>query len=276
MKKIQEADLTYYQFNHLSQIPDIQHFVSSRQGGNSPQPWASMNISLHVNEPSETVIENRQKLASIMGTDLENFVFAKQTHSPNIALIDTHHRGSGVWVYDTGIANTDALITQQADICLVALGADCVPLLFYSPDNQVIASAHAGWRGTVLQIAQAVVQKMQNELGCDPAQIKVGIAPCISVRNYEIGTEVVEAVEQAFGSKEGYLWWNENTQKYHLDLVFANYQQLIAMGVQPQNIEVSGFCTYENSDIFYSARFDRGKTGRFGAGIMRKSFVKPQ
>jgi polyphenol oxidase len=271
MKKYQQADLVYYQFNHLSQMPDIEHFVSTRQGGLSQNHFATMNLSLNVKDELTSVLQNRQKLADILGTNLKNFVFANQTHSCNIGKVDKTMRGSGVFDYATSILNTDALITNEADICLMTLGADCVPILFYSPDNQVIAVAHAGWRGTVSKIAAQVIDTMQQDYQCNPAHIRVGIAPCISVKNYEIGEEVAQAVRESFGEETGYLVWNEKTQKFHFDLVYANQQQLQKVGVKPENIEVSGFCTFDNSDIFFSARYDQGKTGRFGAGIMLKN-----
>jgi polyphenol oxidase len=274
MKKHQQADLVYYQFNHLSQMPQIDHFVSTRQGGASQDYCSTMNLSLNVNDDWASVIQNRQKLAHIIETDLKNFVFANQTHSSNICKVDNTMRGRGVFDYQTSLKNTDALITQETDICLMTLGADCVPILFYSPDNQVIAVAHSGWRGTVSKIAAQVIRAMQDDYGCKPAHIRVGIAPCISVQNYEIGEEVAQAVRAAFGEESGYLIWNEKTQKFHFDLVYANQQQLQKVGVKPENIETSGFCTFANSDIFFSARHDQGKTGRFGAGIrLKKSLI---
>lgn len=268
MQKNQSGELTYFTFPHLHAHTSIKHFVSTRLGGFSQAHLQSLNLSLNVQDEKENVIKNRVALAEAVGFAPDSYCFANQVHSPHISLIGSQERGRGMYDYQDCIKTTDALITTEKNICLMALGADCVPILFFDPQQKVIAAAHSGWRGTVQKIASLTVQRMKNEFGCEYAHILVGIGPCISAKNYEIGIEVENAVNEAFGKEGNYLIMNELTNKKHFDLVYANAQQLIDLGLKPENILSSGFCTYEHSDLFFSSRKDAGKTGRFGAGIM--------
>ena len=100
----------------------------------------------------------------------------------------------------------------------------------------------------------------------NPNDIIVGTGPSISVKNYEAGENVVSEVEKAFGIKDLYLQFNKTTGKYHFDMWYAAQQQLIDIGIPKNNIEISNYCTYDNNDLYFSAR--KGNTGRFGVGIM--------
>jgi YfiH family protein len=268
MNKNQSGEIVYFTFPHLSGQDSCLHFVSTRLGGYSQAHLQRLNLSLNVQDDTESVIKNRVALAKAVGFSPDSYCFANQVHSPNISLISNQDRGRGMYDYQDCIKATDALITKEKNICLIALGADCVPILFFDPQKKVIAAAHAGWRGTVQKIAALTAQRMKNEFNCHYENILVCIGPCISAKNYEIGTEVENAVKEAFGAEDKYLIMNELTNRKHFDLVYANTQQLIDLGLQAKNIIASGFCTFDNSDLFFSSRKDSGKTGRFGAGIM--------
>ena len=137
----------------------------------------------------------------------------------------------------------------------MVLAADCVPVLMYDSRMRVIAAVHAGWRGTVGRIAAQTVERMQDEFGCDPRDVIVGIGPSIGPCCFEVGEEVVEAAREGLGN-------------YQLNLWEANRRQLRQVGVEDARIEVAGICTVCHHDQFFSYRGDRGNTGRFGAGIM--------
>ncbi|MCU0439074.1 MAG: peptidoglycan editing factor PgeF [Raineya sp.] len=257
-----------FYFKNLSEFSNIRHFVSTRKNGVSIAPYEGLNLGFGTEDNPENIIQNRKILAEEAQMPLENWCVPQQTHSINIVTVHGSDKGKGVFSKETAIQDTDALITNQKDIALLVQSADCVCSVYYDPVKQVIGACHAGWRGTVGKLPQKVVLQMQKEYGSEPQNILIGIGACISPKMYEVGQDVVDAVEQSFGIKEHLLSWNENTQKYHFHLHEAHKQQLLQAGIQEKNLEFIQECTYEYPELFFSARRDKNKTGRFGAGIM--------
>jgi YfiH family protein len=257
-------------FGNLSHFETITHFVSTRQGGASIGEAEGLNIGFRTSDSPENVLQNREMLAQAVQISLDNFCVPQQTHSSRVALAAGKDKGLGARTWDTGIADTDALITQTPEVCLTVLSADCTLLLLYDVENQAIGAVHSGWRGTVGKIALRTLEAMQASFDTNPAQVWVGIAPCISAQVYEIGEDVIEATQKAFGTTESYLAYQPTTGRWHFDLRYANTQMLLEAGIPNSQIEISPTCTYSNPHLYYSARLTQGKTGRFGAGIMLK------
>ena len=140
----------------------------------------------------------------------------------------------------------------------------------YDPVKLVIGAAHAGWRGTVKKMAANTILKMQEQYGCSPKNICVGIGPSIGPCCYNVGGEVIQEVLQTFGTTEGLINFNNPEFAPILDLWSANKMQLIEVGVSEENIEIAEICTNCHHDDFFSSRHGKGITGRFGAGIMIK------
>ncbi|GAB4334376.1 MAG: peptidoglycan editing factor PgeF [Flammeovirgaceae bacterium] len=256
-----------WQFDSFSREKGIRHFVSTRASGVSQEQFSSLNLSFSVGDLEENVWENRKRLAQSIQIPPSRLCFSNQVHGNKVRYISENEIKDSE-ILKNHLKETDATFTDVKGLCLCTMAADCVPVLFYVPQKQVIGVAHAGWRGTVGKIAQktalAIIQKYQ----CNPSEILVGIAPSISSEAYEIGKEVIEAVEKAFGTKEG-LILNErkNEGKAYFDLWEANKRQLLEIGIPSVNIEISGICTFQNSDTFFSARKNFGGGGRFAAGL---------
>jgi copper oxidase (laccase) domain-containing protein len=109
---------------------------------------------------------------------------------------------------------------------------------------------------------------MQHHFDTNPADLRVGIAPCIGMPVYEVGDEVVTAVHEAFGTLDQLVTYHPASGKPHFNLKSANRQSLIQAGVRPNHIEIAPYCSYDDDDWFYSHRRDKGITGRFGSGLM--------
>ena len=258
-------------FKTFLKYDNVLHFVSSRVGGVSKAPYAFLNLGFHVGDDPQNVLQNRKLLASTLGIPLDCFTTAKQIHDGNVKIITEQLKGCGAVEYGTAVNATDAMVTNVPDICLMILVADCVPILFYDPKKRVIGCAHAGWRGTVKLVAQNTVRIMQEKFSSLPEDIIVGIGPSIGPHCYVVGEEVVAQVKTV-SKEEGeiHLIYNALENSWYFNLWEANKAQLLQMGIPAQNIEMAGLCTYCNSDKFFSARHQRGKTGRFGVGIMLK------
>lgn len=262
MKINKETLLEVYQFEHLSEVAGIQHCITTRQGGISEGYADSLNLGYGVEDHVKYVEENRRRLSEFMGVPMERLIFQKQTHSTNYKIITLRN-------YRDPIENTDALITAEKDIAIATLGADCVPILLYDQENKVIASIHAGWKGTVNGIVDRVMKILKEDFNSNPVNILAGIGPSICAEVYEVGPEVVEAFEKTFSNFDQ-LISNRHGDKAHVDLWAANKTWLLNHGVPEKNIEISGLCTFKNNHQFFSARYTKNKTGRFAGCIVMK------
>ena len=263
--------LTIYFFENLFDLKDIDHFVSTRADGFSGHSYRSLNLGFHVEDDSEKVLKNREKLSSSIKIPLKNFTIANQIHGSDVKIITERLRGKGAFKQETAIKDTDAMVTNIPNICLVILVADCVPILFFDPVKKVIGAAHAGLGGTVKLVAQNVIDVFQKEFNSAVSDIIVGIGPSIGPCCYEVGPEVITQVEKIFGNKKDYVTNESPDGKGYLDLWEANKKQLLQKGILEKNIEIAKICTYCNSNLFFSRRYQKEETGRFGTGIMIKS-----
>ncbi len=267
MKKIVSDNFIYFKFENLNQYSRINHFVSSKYAGVSKEPFNTLNIGFTTGDDYNNVLKNRKILSQKTQIPLSSFVMQNQIHGDNICIVEQKHKGKGVYKHTDSIPNNDALITNQKGICLFVFSADCVPVLLFDFEKNVVSAIHAGWRGTVKKIVEKTVKCMINKFRCNPKNIIAGIGPSISVENYEVGSEVVNSVVEAFGTTKKFLIKNNQTNKYHFNQWYANEYQLLKSGIPNSNIEISNLCTFKNSNYFYSSRKNKGVTGRFGAGI---------
>lgn len=264
-------NVPFYRFSGLGSYYRIEHFISTRKGGVSGGGQASLNMGFMEADAPGNVLANRRLLLSEMDIPLESVVFGEQRHTTNVAVVGKEEAGRGAKEKSSRLPETDALITAVPGICLVVLAADCVPILLYDTECHVVAAVHAGWRGTVGQIARKVVERMVGEFGCRPRDIRAGIGPAIGPCCYEVGKEVWEKVRTVSEDLAGVVTSGRGKGKYFLDLWEANRRQLLDVGLYSGQIEVAGVCTACHHDEFYSYRASGGDTGRFAVGIMLRT-----
>jgi hypothetical protein len=263
----QKSSPQLWHFDNLSNEKGIKHFVSTRLGGVSQEQLSSLNLSFSVGDKEENVWENRKRLAHSIKIDPIKLCFSNQVHSNNVKYI-SENEANDLQSLKFFLKDTDATFTDVKGLCLCSMAADCVPILFYVPQKQVIGVAHAGWRGTVGKIAQKTALAICKKFNCAPTELLIGIAPSISPEMYEVGKEVIEAVESAFGTTEGLILNERKSEgKGYFDLWEANKRQLLEIGIPTSNIEISGICTFQHSETFFSARKNFGGGGRFAAGL---------
>jgi polyphenol oxidase len=260
MNQIHLNNLPLWQFNNLAEQKGINHFVSGRQGGESIGELGGLNLSYKVGDDPVKVMQNRNALANAFSIAPYRLVFPVQTHSNNIKVITSD-------AYQQVLEDTDALVTKEKDILISVMSADCVPVLLYDPVKKAVAAIHAGWRGTMGEIVKRTIVKMNSEFGSKAENLIAAIGPSICKEVYEVGEEVINAVVKVYGTKEGIIS-NEKNGKGYCNLWEANRIQLLKAGVFAKNIEVAEICTYQNADLFFSARKSGNKAGRFAAGIM--------
>lgn len=267
---VRSNQLAWVGFKHLSEFPELIHFSTTRLGGVSAHPQASLNMGFVETDTAQNVIENRRRIASALGISLDDMLVSRQTHSANIYMATANDKGKGAYTKADAIPNNDAFVVVEAGVCACVLTADCVPVFFYDPMTKIAALAHSGWRGTVQQISLKVVIRLI-EMGCKPENIRVGIGPSIKACCYTVKDDVLQDLVKAYG-QTAYRFFEEQSNLLRLDLSKAIVYDLMQVGILSQNIEVSVWCTYCNPHLFFSARnSNKGMTGRMMSGIMVKT-----
>lgn len=255
LKSIEHNGLHYFRFEALPHNGVARHAVFSRRGGVSPAPFASLNLSLSVPDEQERVYANRRRVYGLFGRDTDTVVHAHLVHGADVARVG--RADEGTWV-----EHVDGLITDEPGCVLGMNFADCTPIFLYDPRHRAIGLGHAGWRGTVAGLPGAMVRAMGAAFDSDPADLVAAVGPCIGPCCYEVGQEVIGAVEATFDAPETLLGSPTAAGNRFFDLPQANRRNLIAAGVR--TIELSGYCTACRTDLFFSHRAERGRTGRFG------------
>lgn len=244
------------QFEIFSEFPELVHGINTRIGGVSGGVYESLNLGMGLADNTENVKENYRIFCSKLGIPMEALTFSDQVHKAKVARIKAADRGNG-WGFEKKkeLLGVDALITKERGIALVISSADCVPILFYDPVQQVIAAAHSGWRGTLKGIAEEVVKIFQVEFGTKVTDLRVGLGPCIGKDSFEVG----EDVKKEFENKGKYdilkrVIVKKSEKKYLLDLRQYISDSLQSLGLKKEQIEASTECTYSDAERFFSHR----------------------
>jgi len=254
MSLIQHNGLRYLQFDSLQP----KHAVFTRHGGISPEPWGSLNVGGTVGDDLERVKKNRVLSFEAMSCAPESIFDVWQIHSADVVCANAP-RPVG-----ESYRQADVILTDKPSVTLFMRFADCVPIMVHDPRNGVIGIAHAGWIGTLRDVATTTIRAMQKNYGSNPADVIACIGPSIGPDHYEIGADVILQVMQTFGDESEALLASHKG-KIHFNLWETNRRLLERAGVG--QIEISGICTACHTDDWFSHRAEKGRTGRFGALI---------
>ena len=259
MLEKRDHNLPYLQFESLPNAGMLQHAIFTRQGGVSPSPFDSLNLSVSVPDEKARVYANRRLAYGLYGRDTGSVVHAHLVHGADVARVS--HADYGTW-----ISHVDGIITDEPGCALTMNYADCTPIILYDPLRRAIGLGHAGWQGTIVDLPGSMVRAMGEQFGSEPGDLLAGIGPCIGPCCYEVGEPVISHVRAAFEDGESLLLdpppGKDNGGRPYFDLPEANRRNLERAGVK--SIELSNLCTACRTDLFYSHRAEKGRTGRFG------------
>lgn len=166
---------------------------SCRLHGTSSIVPDGFNLALHVGDEAELVNANRRQFAAALGVDAARFTTCAQVHGSKVVCVTEGLIGSGAVDFADTIADTDALITDLPNVPLLLFYADCVPVLLADTETGAVGLAHAGWRGSVGEIALKTVQMMCRHYGCNPEKMLAAIGPSIGSCCYEVDDKVLTA-----------------------------------------------------------------------------------
>jgi YfiH family protein len=227
----------------------ITGIFSERQGGISPAPFDSLNLGLDLGDSDENVQHNLNQLCSAAQLPIPHR--SQQVHGTNHLLCE----GEGLQHSD----QADILITRTAGSAVAVRTADCLPILLIDTQAGVAAAVHAGWRGSVQNIAGVAVQKMQ-EFGAKPGHILACLGPCIAEFCFEVGIDT--ANELSHSHPQAHLHINYKGTTAWVNIQAINALQLQSSGLKVVNIESIKRCTSCLPERFFSYRRDGIQSGR--------------
>ena len=233
--------------------PDnVKAVMTTRHGGVSQAPFGTMNLGIHVDDALQDVSQNRALLKQTLKLPNEP-LWLNQVHGTQIADHASNECGD----------DADAVISHQSgEVCSI-MTADCLPVLFCSTSGDVIAGAHAGWRG----LQAGILEKCVSGMGCNPEQVLVWLGAAIGSDAFEVGEEVREAFMSVYAeSVSAFMLKDEQRGKWLADIYLLAKVHLGQAGIKPGNIYGGEFCTYSDEARFYSYRRE-ARTGRMAALI---------
>ncbi|MDF2067449.1 peptidoglycan editing factor PgeF [Bacillus sp. Cr_A10] len=225
------------------------------------------NMALHVCENPNNILENRKLLAASLHCELDDFVCANQTHSSNFHRVTLDDKGLGSYQSDTAIADTDALYTYEPNLLLCSFTADCVPVIFYNEVNELVGVVHSGWQGTVKEITLKLFKHLKQAEHCTMSDFQVQIGAALSQDKFEVDKDVYVKFKD-LGYADDFIYYNNQTNKYHIDNQLTVKKQCELAGIPSENITIDPTCTFVSPEGF-SYRQDK-KSGRHLSFIMRK------
>jgi hypothetical protein len=225
----------------------LKAFSTTRQGGISEGPYASLNLGTHVNDNPLHVQSNREDIAKTLDFP-SSPCWLEQVHGTRV--IDDN--------FSPNDNKADAMISKTKGKVLVVMTADCLPVLLYAPKTEEIAVIHAGWRS----LAGGIVEKTRRQFQSEAASIYAWLGPCIGPNHFEVGPEVLEAFKQIDVDAEKAFIATDNKWLANLQLLARH--QLLKQGIS--NIYADNSCTFQSSERFFSYRRDK-TTGRMASFI---------
>ncbi len=226
--------------------PNVRAFSTTRSGGFSRGPWASLNLGARCGDEPGNVNRNRELLCAALPSAPH---WLMQAHGTGVAAIDEN---SG------GLPPADAAFTRQRGQVCVVLSADCLPLLLCNRAGTVVAAVHAGWRG----LAAGVVQAAVTALGCEAGSLIAWLGPAIGPRAFAVGRDVFNAFTGVCADNA--LAFVPDGGAWRADLYALARLALKSVGVT--RVWGGQYCTYTQAEAFFSYRRD-GVTGRMASVI---------
>ena len=234
----------------------VKAFFTTRNGGVSDPPFASMNVSMTVGDDEDAVRENRLRVDWKLPSRAK---WLRQAHTSRVLR-------AGEVVPDADVAD-GVYASEKGAVCAV-MTADCAPVLLYTEDGLTIAAVHAGWRGLASGIMENAVMAMREE---SSAPMRAFVGPCIRAQHYPVGAEVRAACVRDERDEKNFEPAGdddkENKGKFYMNITMMVIRRLFTLGV---STGFSTACTYSEPRRFFSARRDGAKTGRMAAVIWRE------
>lgn len=253
----EKGGVRYLESEALKACGFLTHAFLTRWSGASEGKFSSLNFSVREGDEEDRVACNWEIFAGAFRIPPSQFFMIRQIHGDRVLVVEDpmDKNPSSLPV------QCDAVITASSHVAIGIKTADCVPILLADRVRRIIGAVHAGWRGTVLNIAAKSIRVMKERFSSRPEDILAVIGPAVGPCCYQVD-------EKVFSSLKGDRDWESAFQRcaedgrWMLDLTLANRRQMLKMDLPPENISSVGICTSCRTDLFFSHRAEKGGTGR--------------
>lgn len=239
----------------MKKDPQLVAGFTTKYGGDSSKDYESLNLGLHVGDKPSTVIQNRHIISEKLRFPLKSWILTEQCHGNQVLIVGEKDKGRGAFDSRDALQLADGMLTDTPGVLCVTMYADCVPLFFLDSTTKTVAVVHAGWKGSVKEIAKQTVKQFTDH-SSKIEDLQVVIGPCICKDCYEVDESVIKYIDEKYS--DAYV---EKGNKYLLDLKRLNELILHDAGITSDQIQQTTYCTFEDS-MFYSHRRDNQHTGR--------------
>lgn len=233
-------------------IKGVKAASSTRHGGVSLPPYDTLNLGGYVGDQRHSVYRNRELLLHQLGLNCQSVQWLQQVHGDAV-YPSTGHCGDP--------PQADAAVTSLSGVACGVMTADCLPVLFAAKDGNIIAAAHAGWRGLHAGILESTLDKF-----AQPQGIQVWLGPAIGPSAFEVGEEVRADFLKKYPTC-GDNFCAGNQGKWYANLYGLARHILAEAGVS--DVYGGHYCTYSGSEQFFSYRRE-GVTGRMATLIWKE------
>jgi len=231
---------------------NVGAFVTTKAGGVSTGPYATMNLGRRSGDDAAALALNRRRFEAFLPAAP---VWLDQVHGATVAVL-----GSAAPTLPVPIA--DAAVTCERGVVCAVLVADCLPVLFADRAGTAVGIAHAGWRGLAAGVLEATIGALR-DFGAIPGELVAWLGPAIGTAAFEVGADVRDAFCRADPAGAA-CFTPAGPEKWHADLYGLARRRLAQCGVT--RVRGGGFCTYTDTRRFYSYRRER-ESGRMAAAI---------
>ena len=237
---------------------------STRGGGTSPMPEHALNLAGFNEDTAENILENRRRFLKLFPSGPGGWALAGcwQVHGSDVRLINQLDEARPAEDARGDTIYCDAIVSNARGVLAGVKTADCVPILMGDSATGAFAAVHAGWRGTLAQVALKALERMVHEYGTRPPDVIVAIGPAAGACCYEVGTDVIEAFRSSFPNQD--LFTATRAAHACIDLLKSNREQLLSAGVAADRIYVAPLCTMCRPDLFFSYRREKNVQGKVG------------
>jgi len=228
----------------LATIDRVRHGFFGRRGGVSEGAFASLNVSLRNADRPEHALENRARVARLLGTPPEQLVIARQVHGTQCLDVDAP-------IDPLSPPEADALVSTRPGLLLGVTSADCAPVLMADAAAAVVGACHAGWRGALDGVTDSLVDSMCRQ-GARQQRMVAAIGPCIAQMSYEVGDEFVARFLDHDPGNAEFFASSAGKSSAHFDL--RGYLEMRLRAAAIERVEHIAIDTFSDVDGYFSYR----------------------
>jgi len=229
---------------NLQDLSGVRHGFFTREGGVSRGIYASLNCGIGSNDDTQSVLENRRRVARYLEGTSDGVVTLYQEHGTTARVVSSP-------LPREALPRADAVVSKTPGLVIGVLTADCAPVLLADPEARIVAAAHAGWRGAAAGIIENVVAEMERQ-GASRSRISAAVGPCINQDAYEVGPEFEAEFLSRCPENRRFFVPAASAGRLRFDLPGFVLHRLAETGIGSLLALTS--CTYENESLFFSYR----------------------